>query len=63
MTDAEMRTLERQNLIATLKQTKWKVSGSGGAARTWLGIHPATLASRLRSLNISRSQAEQRSMT
>jgi transcriptional regulator with GAF, ATPase, and Fis domain len=58
LTDNELRTLERNNLIAVLKQTRWKVSGKGGAAE-FLGINPATLASRLRTLKISRSQSEQ----
>lgn len=58
MTDAEVRALERDNLIAVLKQTKWKVSGAGGAAEL-LGVNPATLASRLRAFNVSRSQNEE----
>src|SRR5262249_27192883 len=57
LNDQEMRLLERNNLIAVLRETKWKVSGPKGAAE-FLGIHPATLASRLRALNISRSQRE-----
>lgn len=56
MTEAEMRQLERQNLIAVLQQTQWKVSGHGSAAEI-LGVHPATLASRLRALKISRSNS------
>lgn len=56
LTEAEMRQLERQNLIAVLQQTQWKVSGHGGAAEI-LGVHPATLASRLRALKISRSNS------
>jgi len=58
LTDKDLRVLERDNLIAVLKQTKWKVSGPGGAA-TFLGVKPGTLASRLRALNITRSQGEQ----
>lgn len=57
-TEAEMRTLERENLVAVLKATRWKVSGAGSAAE-FLGLNPATLASRLRSLGIARSQEEQ----
>jgi len=57
LTEDEMRQFERENLIAILKQTKWKVSGSGGAAE-YLGVNPATLASRLRAFRISRSQSE-----
>ncbi len=58
LTDADLRQLERANLIAVLKHTKWKVSGAGGAAE-FLGVNPATLASRLRALHISRSHDEQ----
>lgn len=57
LTDRELRELERSNLIAVLKHTKWKVSGPGGAA-TFLGVKPGTLSSRLRALNIARSQSE-----
>ena len=57
-TEAEIRALERENLVAVLKATRWKVSGAGSAAE-FLGLNPATLASRLRSLGIARSQEEQ----
>ncbi|MSR58669.1 MAG: hypothetical protein EXS05_13620 [Planctomycetaceae bacterium] len=57
MREAEIRDLERRNLIAILKHTKWKISGADGAAE-FLGVHPATLASRIRSLKITRSQSE-----
>jgi transcriptional regulator with GAF, ATPase, and Fis domain len=56
LTENEVRSMERDNLIAILKHTKWKVSGPGGAAE-FLGVNPATLASRLRTLQITRSQA------
>jgi transcriptional regulator with GAF, ATPase, and Fis domain len=55
LTEHEMRQLERDNLIAVLQRTNWKVSGAGGAA-AFLGMNPATLASRLRAFHISRSQ-------
>jgi transcriptional regulator with GAF, ATPase, and Fis domain len=55
LTEQELRQLERDNLIAVLKHTKWKVSGAGGAAE-FLGVNPATLAARLRALGIARSQ-------
>ncbi|MES2790802.1 MAG: sigma-54-dependent Fis family transcriptional regulator [Planctomycetota bacterium] len=54
LTEAGLRDLERRNLIAVLKHTQWKIAGPGGAAE-FLGIHPATLASRLRTFQISRS--------
>lgn len=58
LTEQEIRSLERDNLIAVLKQAKWKVSGSGGAAEL-LGVNPATLASRVRAFGIVRSHLEQ----
>ena len=58
LTEQEIRCLERDNLIAVMKQTKWKVSGPGGAAEL-LGVNPATLASRLRAFGVSRSHHEQ----
>jgi transcriptional regulator with GAF, ATPase, and Fis domain len=58
LTEQELRLLERDNLIAVLKHTKWKISGPGGAA-TFLGVNPGTLTSRLRALGISRSHSEQ----
>jgi len=56
LTEEELRQIERDNLIAVLRHTRWKVSGPGGAAE-FLGVNPATLASRLRSFQISRSLA------
>jgi len=53
MTDDELRSLERQNLVAVLKQTNWKIYGVGGAAE-FLGVNPATLSSRLRAMEIRR---------
>ena len=53
MTDDEMREIERQNLIAVLERARWKISGAGGAAE-FLGIHPATLSSRMRAMEIKK---------
>ena len=52
-TEAQWRDMERENLLRALKQAGGKVSGAGGAADL-LGINPNTLASRLRTLGISR---------
>jgi len=57
-TEAEWRDKERVNLLHALKHAGGKVSGAGGAAEL-LGVNPNTLASRLRSLGISRSFSEQ----
>ncbi len=53
MTDDELRSLERQNLLAVLTKANWKISGAGGAAE-FLGMHPATLSSRMRAMGIKR---------
>jgi PAS domain S-box-containing protein len=51
LTEKQMRELQKQNLIAALKQTNWRVSGQDGAAEI-LGIKPTTLADRIRSFGI-----------
>ncbi|MGK0155153.1 MAG: transcriptional regulator with GAF, ATPase, and Fis domain [Neolewinella sp.] len=52
-TDAEMKRRERSNLTAALEETRWKISGAGGAAEL-LGIRATTLTSRLKKLGIER---------
>jgi transcriptional regulator with GAF, ATPase, and Fis domain len=54
-TAAELRDLERQNLIAALERADWKVAGEHGAA-VLLGIKPSTLAYQMRSLGITRAR-------
>ncbi|OSQ52659.1 sigma 54-interacting transcriptional regulator [Marivita geojedonensis] len=51
-TEAEMQAMQRDNIIACLRETHGRVSGANGAAAL-LGIKPTTLYSRLRALNIS----------
>jgi PAS domain S-box-containing protein len=51
MTDAQLRELERSNMLAALKATHGKLFGKGGAAEL-LGLKPTTLASRLKRLEI-----------
>ncbi|TWT57671.1 Formate hydrogenlyase transcriptional activator [Thalassoglobus neptunius] len=53
VTEDEMRRRERENIIAALKQTRWKISGEGGAADL-LGIKPTTLTSRMKKMGIER---------
>jgi PAS domain S-box-containing protein len=53
LSDAEMKALERANIVRALEATSWQVSGENGAARL-LGIPPSTLSSRMRSLEIER---------
>jgi PAS domain S-box-containing protein len=53
LTDRQMRELQKQNLVAALRQSGWKVSGRNGAAEL-LGIKPTTLADRIKSFGIRR---------
>lgn len=53
LTEKQMRELQKQNLIAALRQTDWRVSGKDGAAEL-LGIRPTTLADRIKSMGIRR---------
>jgi PAS domain S-box-containing protein len=53
MTRDELKRLEREAIINTLKQTNGKVSGPHGAAQL-LGMKPSTLAARISSLGINR---------
>lgn len=50
---SELKHLERSNIERALSKANGRISGSGGAAEL-LGIHPNTLASRMRSLGIKR---------
>lgn len=47
----EWRRREKENLEAALREAGGKISGAGGAAEL-LGIHPATLTSRLKTFGI-----------
>jgi transcriptional regulator with GAF, ATPase, and Fis domain len=51
LTYAELKDLERDNLIAALRATGYRIYGAGGAAEL-LGVKPTTLASRLKALQI-----------
>ena len=48
---AEVESLERENLLAALRLTHWKVSGKGGAAEL-LGVKATTLSSRIKAMGI-----------
>ena len=53
---ADRRTLEhveREHILGVLTLSDWKIEGDGGAAII-LGMHPNTLRSRIKKLNISR---------
>jgi len=55
-TAQEFGMLERQNLIAALEATHWKISGSDGAAKL-LGLKTSTLSSRLKALGIEKPKS------
>ncbi|WP_118132790.1 sigma 54-interacting transcriptional regulator [Oceanicella sp. SM1341] len=55
LTEEEMRTLERDNLLACLRAAGGRVSGPGGAAEM-MGLRPTTLYSRLRRFGIGRAE-------
>ena len=50
-----MRQREKANIEEALKQTDWKIYGTGGAAEL-LGIKPTTLLSRLKKMGIEKSR-------
>ena len=53
ITEIEWRGRERENLMAALRQARFRISGKGGAAEL-LGIHPATLTSRMKAFGIDK---------
>ncbi|MGZ8467746.1 MAG: helix-turn-helix domain-containing protein, partial [Candidatus Binatia bacterium] len=54
-TAKELEDLERENIVAALEASGWKVAGANGAANL-LGIKPTTLNSRLKALGIARKR-------
>ena len=52
-TAKELEELERQNIVAALESTDWKIAGAKGAAQL-LGMKPTTLSSRMKALGIER---------
>jgi transcriptional regulator with GAF, ATPase, and Fis domain len=51
ISESEWRSMERNNLLAALTAANGKISGPGSASEL-LGIHPATLTSRLKAFGI-----------
>ena len=51
ISEADMRRRERDNVLAALAQTNWKIYGTDGAAEL-LGVKPTTLASRIKKLGL-----------
>jgi transcriptional regulator with GAF, ATPase, and Fis domain len=57
LTEAELQSLERQNLVAALQATNWKIRGQNGAAEL-LGVKPTTLYSRMQKFGITPPTSE-----
>jgi transcriptional regulator with GAF, ATPase, and Fis domain len=57
MTEAELRNLERENLLATLQAAHWKMRGPNGAAEM-LGVNVSTLYSRMAKMGIKPPAAD-----
>ena len=51
LSQEEMARRERDNIVAALLKTHWKIAGPRGAARL-LGVKPSTLASRIKRLGL-----------
>ena len=55
VSDSEMKQRDRDNILAALKQTSWRVHGPGGAAEL-LSMRPTTLASRIKRMGLTQSK-------
>ncbi len=53
-----LETVERNHIIEILQKTGWRVKGKSGAA-DFLGLHPATLFSKMKKLGINRANADE----
>ena len=53
LTEPEMQQRERENLLAVLKKSGWKIKGVNGAAE-FLGLKPTTLLSRMKKMGLKR---------
>jgi transcriptional regulator with GAF, ATPase, and Fis domain len=54
LTESEMRDRERDNLLAVLEKSAWRIKGENGAAEL-LGVKPTTLISRIKKLGLKRT--------
>ena len=52
--EAEKKRQERENILAALHQSQWKIYGRKGAAAL-LGVKPSTLASRIKKMGLERT--------
>jgi formate hydrogenlyase transcriptional activator len=53
----DLRTLQRDHILAALHRSGWVIEGERGAAKQ-LGLHPNTLRSRIKALKIQRDDRE-----
>jgi PAS domain S-box-containing protein len=53
LSDAEVRKLEKENMLRALRMTNWRVSGPDGAAKL-LGVKPTTFTDRMKKFGIAR---------
>jgi transcriptional regulator with GAF, ATPase, and Fis domain len=51
LSEAELRRRERENLVAALERTRWKIKGADGAAEL-LGVKPTTLLARMKKMGL-----------
>jgi transcriptional regulator with GAF, ATPase, and Fis domain len=53
LSDIEFRQRERDNILAALNRTKWKIHGPGGTAEL-LGLKPTTLVARIKRFGLKK---------
>ena len=53
LSDIEFRQRERDNVLAALNKTNWKIHGSGGTAEL-LGLKPTTLVARIKRFGLKK---------
>jgi formate hydrogenlyase transcriptional activator len=53
----DLRTLQREHILAALRRSGWVIEGDRGAAQE-LGLHPNTLRSRIKKLGLKRNDRE-----
>lgn len=53
MTEADLRRLEKSNMLRALEKCQWRISGAAGAAAL-LGLKPSTMTSRMKALKIDK---------
>jgi transcriptional regulator with GAF, ATPase, and Fis domain len=52
-TESEMQQRDRDNILAVLRKSGWKIKGADGAAEL-LGVKPTTLLSRMKKMGLKR---------